>query len=170
MSDKNHCGAVSPSEGFSDGRSDDSTMALDIDQVLVPVDASDRAEEALSYAVAVAERYDAAVHVLHVVDEPVAEALETGDIDADAVADEQLSLVDAARVTATGVELTHSTVVGFSPSRLRQHPGSAILDVAEDLPADFVVVPREPGSEPGETLGKAAQYVVEYASQPVLSV
>ena len=48
--------------------------------------------------------------------------------------------------------------------------GHAILDVAEDLPADFIVVPRERGIEPEEALGKSAQYVVEYASQPVLSV
>jgi len=55
-------------------------------------------------------------------------------------------------------------------SRLRQHPGSAILDVAEELPADFVVVPREADADPEQTMGRAAQCVVEYASQPVLSV
>lgn len=145
-------------------------MTLDIDQVLVPAAGSDRGEEALTYAVAVADRYGAAVHVLQLVDEPVAKGLETGDLDADDVADEQLSLVDEANDLETDIPVTHSIAVGFSPSRLRQHPGSAILDVAEDLPADFVVVPREPGTEPGETLGKAAEYVVEYASQPVLSV
>jgi nucleotide-binding universal stress UspA family protein len=138
--------------------------------VLVPAAGSDRGEEALTYAVAVADRYGAAVHVLQLVDEPVAQGLETGDLDAEDVADEQLSLVDEANDLEADVPVTHSTTVGFSPSRLRQHPGSAILDVAEDLPADFVVVPRESGAEPGETLGKAAEYVVEYASQPVLSV
>jgi len=145
-------------------------MTLDIDQVLVPVDGSDRAGEAVTHAVAVADRYGAAVHVLQLVDEPVAEGLGTDDLDAEDVADEQLSLVDEVNGLEADVPVTHSTAVGFSPSRLRQHPGSAILDVAEDLPADFVVVPREPGTEPGETLGTAAEYVVEYASQPVLSV
>jgi nucleotide-binding universal stress UspA family protein len=145
-------------------------MPLDIDKVLVPVAGRGRAGEALTYAVAVADRYDAAVHVLHVVDEPVAEGLGTGDLDAEVVADEQLSLVDEADDLAAEVPLSHSTAVGFSPSRLSQHPGSAILDVAEGLPADFIIVPREPGNKPGETLGKAAEYVVEYASQPVLSV
>jgi hypothetical protein len=34
-----------------------------------------------------------------------------------------------------------------------------------------VVVPREPGSdETDEAIGRAALYVIEYASQPVLSV
>jgi nucleotide-binding universal stress UspA family protein len=145
-------------------------MSLDIDLVLVPVDASERADEAFAYAVAVADRYDAGVHVLHVVDEPVRKGIEAGELDAEEVADEQVSVADDVRDRAAGVDVSHSTAVGFSPSRLRQHPGSAILDVAEDLPADFIVVPREPSIESDETLGKAAQYVVEYASQPVLSI
>jgi nucleotide-binding universal stress UspA family protein len=144
-------------------------MTLEIDLVLAPVDASDRSEDALARAVAVADRFDASVHVLHVVDETVKEGLETGDVDPQRVAADQLSVTDAV-ADGNDVELTQSTAVGFSQSHLRQHPGSVILDVAEEMNADFVVVPREPGVEPDETLGKSAQYVVEYASQPVLSV
>ena len=144
-------------------------MTLEIDLVLAPVDGSDRSEAALARAVAVADRFDAAVHVLHVVDESVKAGLESGDVDPGSVAADQLSVTDAV-ADGPDVELTQSTVVGFSQSHLRQHPGSAILDVAEEMDADFVVVPREPGVEPDETLGKSAQYVVEYASQPVLSV
>jgi len=145
-------------------------MTLDIDQVLVPVDATEQAEVAVRYALGVAERYDGAVHVLHVIDEPVKRGIESGEVDAETIADEQMSFVDEANGISEDVPVTHSTVVGFSRSRLRQHPGSAILDVAEDLPADFIIVPREHGTEQNETLGKSAQYVVEYASQPVLSV
>ncbi|WP_123533886.1 universal stress protein [Halosimplex salinum] len=145
-------------------------MSLDIEQVLVPVDDTEQAEAAIRYGLAVADRYDAAVHVLHVIDEPVKRGIESGDVDAETVAEEQVSFVDETNELADGVSVTHSTVVGFSRSRLRQHPGSAILDVAEELPVDFIVVPRERGTEPDEALGKSAQYVVEYASQPVLSV
>jgi nucleotide-binding universal stress UspA family protein len=145
-------------------------MTLEIDLVLAPVDTSDRSEAALARAVAVADRFDAALHVLHVVDEMLKERLQAGDVDPQSVADDQLSLADDVADRARAVEVTQSTAVGFSQSHLRQHPGSAILDVAEGIDADFVVVPREPGVEPGETLGKSAQYVVEYASQPVLSV
>lgn len=145
-------------------------MSLDIDQVLVPVDATEQAEDAVRYALGVAERYDATVHVLHIIDEPVKRGIESGEVDAETIADEQMSFVDRANGSADDVPVTHSTVVGFSRSRLRQHPGSSILDVAEDLPADFIIVPRDQGTEPNETLGKSAQYVVEYASQPVLSV
>ncbi|MEF8886063.1 MAG: universal stress protein [Haloarculaceae archaeon] len=145
-------------------------MTLEIDLVLAPVDASDRSETALARAVAVADRFDASVHVLHVVDESVKEGLEAGDVDPQHVAADQLSVADSVADRTGAVELTQSTAIGFSQSHLRQHPGSVILDVAEGLDADFVVVPREPGIEPDETLGKSAQYVVEYASQPVLSV
>jgi len=52
-----------------------------------------------------------------------------------------------------------------------RHPGSVVLDVAESLPADFVVIPREtPTGDTDETIGKSALYVLRYASQPVLSV
>jgi len=145
-------------------------MTLDIDLVLAPVDASDRAEMALARAVAIADRFDAALHVLHVVDESVIQRLDAGDADPQSVAADQLSVADSVAERAESVEISHSTAAGFSRSHLRQHPGSVILDVAEETSADFVVVPREPSENPDETLGKSAQYVVEYASQPVLSV
>lgn len=144
-------------------------MGLDIETVLVPVDGSGAAEEALAYAVALAERYDAGVHVLYVVDEELARRLETGDVDPERVASTHIEFMK--RVDDTDVPVGHSTAAGFSPSRLSRHPGSVILDVAESLPADFVVVPREtPSGDAGETIGKSALYVLQYASQPVLSV
>jgi len=159
-----------PSVAFCPRLSDYRTMTLDIERVLVPVDASERAERAVEYAFALADRYGAAVHVLHVVDEPVARGLETGDVEAETVAEEQQSFLAETNALSPEVPVSHSTAIGFSRSRLRQHPGSAILDVAEELDADFIVVPREHATEPDETIGKSAQYVVEYASQPVLSV
>ncbi|MFB6087861.1 MAG: universal stress protein [Haloarculaceae archaeon] len=146
-------------------------MALDIETVLAPVDASERGYEALDSALAVAERYGASLHVLHVVNESVARGLETGDVDPDAVAADHQAVIDDTEDLAEGVPVSHSTAVGFSPARLAQHPGSVILDAAEEVGADFIVVPREtPTGDPDEALGKSALYVVEYASQPVLSV
>ncbi|MFB6169694.1 MAG: universal stress protein [Haloarculaceae archaeon] len=157
---------------------------MDIDTVLVPVDQSEESVVAVEYAAAVADRYDAGIHVLSVLDEDVSRALERGTMDeADVAADHeafiervlQLENVDW-KVDADGgdpetVPLTHSTVHGFSPSRLMRHPGSAVLDVAEEVDADFVVVPRE-SVEGGTTkvLEKADVYVLSYADQPVLSV
>jgi hypothetical protein len=46
-----------------------------------------------------------------------------------------------------------------------------ILDCAEDLAVDFLVVPRETSAgDAADVLEKAAEYVLLYASQPVLSV
>lgn len=146
-----------------------------VDLVLAPVDASDESERAAGCAVAVADRYDADLHLLHVLDERVVQGLEAGDVDAEAVAEEHRAFTAAVREHLGEVDgvgrFSHSGCAGFSPRRLTQSPGSVVLDVAEEVDADFIVLPREsPSGEPDETLGKAALYVLEYASQPVLSV
>jgi nucleotide-binding universal stress UspA family protein len=147
-------------------------MDADIDLVLAPVDGSDQSESAVEYAVAIADRYGADIHVLHVLDQTVARGLEVGDVAAESVASQHRALTDRVRERLpAAVSLSTSSVPGFSPSRLSQTPGSVILDAAEELEADFLVVPRRsPTDEPDEMLGKAALYVLEYASQPVLSV
>jgi nucleotide-binding universal stress UspA family protein len=148
-------------------------MSLDIDLVLVPVDGSDEAREAIEYAVAVAAEYDADVHAVFVLGEQVVRAIETGSVDAAEVADDSEGVAEEARAYAAGhgVDLTNSIAYGFSTRSKLRHPGSVVLDTAEDVAADFLVVPREPVSgDPGEVLEKAAEYVLLYASQPVLSV
>ncbi len=150
-------------------------MAVDIELVLAPVDNSDRAERAAEYAVAVADRYRANLHLLHVIDERIARGIQTGDVDAAAVADEHRAFTAAVRhqlADADGIgDFSHSSAAGFSVSSLSRMPGSVVLDTAEELGADIIVLPREtPSESPEETLGKAALYVLEYASQPVLSV
>jgi len=148
---------------------------MNIDLVLAPVDGSSQSEQAAGYALALADAYDADLHLLFVLDETLVRGIEAGDVSADAVADEQHEFAGTVRdrLDERGHDagLNYSTAAGFSPSRLRQSPGSVILDVAEAVDADFLVVPREPGSgEPAKAIGRAALYVIEYASQPVLSV
>lgn len=147
-------------------------MDADIELVLAPVDGSDQSEEAVDYAIAVADRYDADLHLLHVLDEGIARGIEAGDLSAESVADQHRAFSAGVRKRLPeGVTLSHSSAAGFSASRLTHTPGSVVLDVAEELDADFLVVPRErPSDDPDEMLGKAALYVLEYASQPVLSV
>jgi nucleotide-binding universal stress UspA family protein len=147
-------------------------MDVEIDLVLAPVDGSDQSEAAVEYAVTIADRYGADIHVLHVLDRTVARGLEAGDVAAQSVAEQHRALTESVRETLpAGVALSTSSAHGFSPTRLSQTPGSVILDAAEELDADFLVVPRRsPDDDPDEMLGKAALYVLEYASQPVLSV
>ncbi len=141
--------------------------------MLAPVDGSDRSERAVEYALAVADAYGADMHLLFVLDETLVEAIDAGNVDAESVASEHRGFADGVRerIDGNGTGLTYSTAAGFSQRRLAQSPGSVILDVAEEIDADFVVVPREsPSTDPDEAIGKAALYVIEYASQPVLSV
>lgn len=146
---------------------------VEVNTVLVPVDGSDESVKAIEYAVSVADRYGADVHALYVFGEEVSRAIETGAIEEGDIIDETDSFIDGAHSIAedAGVELGSSIAYGFSTRRKLQHPGSAVLDCADEIDADFIVIPREPLSgEPGEVLEKAAEYVLLYASQPVLSV
>jgi nucleotide-binding universal stress UspA family protein len=147
--------------------------ALDIDLVLVPVDGSEESVTAVEYAVAIAAEYDAEVHAVYVLGEEVTRAIETGAVEDTSVAADTEAFVDTAADIAaeSGVHLASSIAYGFSTKLKTRHPGSVVLDTAEEIEADFVVVPREPVSgDPGEVLEKAAEYVLLYASQPVLSV
>ncbi len=141
--------------------------------MLAPVDGSEEAMTAVEYALAVADRYRAGVHALYVLSERAATAAEAGDVAADTVARRGEQVMASVRALADerDVPVDHSSAYGFSRRRLAQHPGSVILDVAESLRADFVVVPREPVTgHPDAVIEKAAEYVLAHASQPVLSV
>nr|WP_304448625.1 universal stress protein [Halomarina sp. PSRA2] len=126
---------------------------MDIDTVLVPVDGSEESVRAMEVAVAVADRYGALVHALYVLDRPDRDRTE--------------QMMVAAHAVAGDVPLTHSVAYGFSTSHLTTHPGSVVLDTAEDVSADFLVIPRD---RPADLLGKAAGYVLQFAPQPVLAV
>lgn len=146
---------------------------LAVETVLVPVDGTDDATEAAEFAISVADRYDASVHAVYVLGRSVARAVERDAIDEDAVADEARTYLDELRALAedADVALSGGSAYGYSSSVKRQQPGSVILDTAEEVDADFLVVPREPHPESErDTLARAAEYVLQYASQPVLSV
>jgi len=146
---------------------------LSVDTVLVPIDGTDDSTEAAEYAIAIADRYDARVSAVYVLGESVTRAIQQDAIDQHAVAEETQVYVDGLRqhAEAAGVALEATVAYGFSQTRKSQHPGSVVLDTAEEIGADFLVIPREPQREDErDTLAKAAEYVLLYASQPVLSV
>jgi nucleotide-binding universal stress UspA family protein len=148
-----------------------SSRPLAVDLVLVPVDTSEESTDAVAYAAAIAAEYDAALHVVHVLGETVVRAIETGDVDDGRIAADGEAIVEAARGVAAdaGIPVSTSVAYGFSTTMKLRHPGSVVLDTAEDVGADFLVVPRESAGDDG-VLAKAAEYVLLYASQPVLSV
>jgi nucleotide-binding universal stress UspA family protein len=147
-------------------------MTLEVDTVLIPVDGSESSADAAEYAVAIADRYGADLHVLYVFGEAVSRGIETGDLDQDEVATETQTFIDdVAAIAPANVHVDSSQTYGFSTSSLTTHPGSVVLDTAEEVNADFLVIPREhTAGGTGDVLEKAAEYVLLYASQPVLSV
>ncbi|GGL69646.1 universal stress protein [Halocalculus aciditolerans] len=147
-------------------------MTLDVDLVLVPVDGSDASATAAEYAVAVAEKYDADVHALYVLDDQVARDIEAGTVEEAAVADDVRAFVDDIRELAPDtVDVKSTTANAFSTTRKRTTPGDVILDTAEAVDVDFLVVPHDTTETTAPSiLEKAAEHVLLYASQPVLSV
>jgi len=143
-----------------------------VETVLVPVDGSDESTEAVEYAVTVAAEYGASLHAIYVLGETATRAIERGAVDEDDMATEGEAYVEVIEDVAagSGVPISHSVAYGFSTRRKLAHPGNVVLDAADQVDADFLVVPRECGPEAGDVLEKAAEYVLLYASQPVLSV
>lgn len=151
----------------------DDSEPVTVETVLAPVDGSEESVGAVECAVAVADRYDAAVHVLFVLGREVVLGMDAGAVDEDDVAVTAQQFLDDVGGLAEDreVPVTTSTAHGFSPSRKAHHPGSVVLDTADDVGADFIVLPREVGPDAsGDVLEAAAEYVLAYASQPVLSV
>ncbi|MFC3960187.1 universal stress protein [Halovivax cerinus] len=148
------------------------SAALSVETILAPVDGSDASTNAVEHAVELADRYDATVHVLFVLGREVVLGM-----DADAVAEDDVAqnvqtyLADVrSYADERAISITTSTVHGFSRERKTTHPGSVVLDTADDIDADLVVVPRPSTDGPATVLETVAEYVLGYASQPVLSV
>lgn len=146
-----------------------------INRILVGVDASDEAVLAAEYAIALAAQYDAELIALEVIDAKEYEALETGDREAEALSADGKALLDeiAAKAKDSSVSCRGTVAYGFDTHRKLIHPGSVVLDIAEEMNTDFIVLPRPNIEGPRDmdgTLAKAAEYTLLYASQPVLSV
>ena len=152
----------------------DDSEPFTVDTVLAPVDGSEESATAVEYAVAVADRYDATVHVLFVLGRGVVRGLNAGTVDEETVATDTQGFFDEIQAVADTADVPLVTAVddGFSQTRKTRHPGNVALDTADAIDADFIVLPREPVTDTAtsEVLEKAAEYVLAYASQPVLSV
>lgn len=137
-------------------------------EVLLPTDGSDYAARAVGPALAIAERFGARVHVLHVVnpadlpaeagDTPPVELLERLEAEGKAVTEEI-----AERVREAGLEAVTSVREGY--------PAAALLDYAPDREIDLIAM-----GTAGKTglnrflLGSTTERVIRHAPVPVLAV
>ncbi|WP_330630537.1 universal stress protein [Halocatena halophila] len=131
---------------------------MEIDTVLVALADDIDTERVVDHGVGLAQGYDATLHLLLIVDH--------GRTDPEAVGN---ALLERAHdcIDESAIDTTHSLMYGFSTEQLRLHPGSVVLDVRSDIGADLVVVPRVRAPA---VLGEVADYVVRYASTPVVTV
>jgi nucleotide-binding universal stress UspA family protein len=133
--------------------------------ILVPTDGSAGAEAALDEAVSLAETFDATVHSLYVADTSTAQP-ETGYVD---IVESFERIGEETTAEAVGrAEAANVHGVGAVRTGL---PHRAILDYAEEVDADLVVMGTH-----GRTglerylLGSVTEKVVRTADAPVLTV
>ena len=135
-------------------------------KVLVAIDCSDESAEVLSRAAGVQEGTDGELHLIHVI-EPLALAY-GADVPMD-VTDLQSGLVKQARDTA----LEYAGHYRIPESRIHVELGSiekTILDKADDIGADLIVVGSHTRSGLALLLGSTARGLVPVAHCDVLAV
>lgn len=148
-------------------------VVIALKNVLVATDFSEPSEAALRYGSELARKFDATLHVLHVVDDLAAHpstvpgglAMDLGalQMELEVTAHDNLSsLVPEPDRTALNAQL-HVTVSSV--------PGSAILSYARDVGADLIVVGTHGRHGLARLLiGSVAQHVTRLAECPVLTV
>lgn len=126
--------------------------------VLVPMDGSERSEDALRFAVDFANRYDGSVHVVHITDHP---------------ANEEPEIVENARSIIEEAGLADEPEVRINVSKFRwsDRVGKEILKLVEEEGYDHVVMGHHGTGALGRAiLGSAAETVVRSSTIPVTVV
>ena len=141
-------------------------------RILVATDFSLDSDSALAYALALARTIPASVHVLHVVENPLAAGVWSSEVYTTEIAGLQINLVREAKrhlqrglrgIDHRGVKMTSEVRTGRA--------GPTVVECARDIEADLVVV----GSH-GRTgvahlvMGSVAEHVVRHAPCPVLVI
>jgi nucleotide-binding universal stress UspA family protein len=136
------------------------------DLLVVATDGSESGERAVTTALDLADRFDAAVHVLSVVDPSRVAEVPAEDADSvqAALHERASNAVDTVAEQAPD-DVAVETVVREGP------PANAIVDYAEEADADSVALgTRGRGGEGGFLLGSVAEAVVRTCERPVLTV
>jgi len=130
------------------------------DKILVPTDGSEGARAAMVEAVALAQRHDAAVHVLHVID----------DWHYDTSIDSAVEPLrhEGERYVAELADLAREAAVPVTAVVELGRPGRDVLDYVGAHDVDLVVMGATGrGGLPRRLLGSTTDYVVTNAEVPV---
>jgi universal stress protein A len=142
---------------------------MTISRILVPTDFSSSAEAAVRYAAQLARAFHASIHLLHVVDNPLASAMWSTEAYTAEIEGLQINLVRAAEERLKGSVPSHTGTV--STEVRPGNPPQQILEVARERSADLIVMGTH-----GRTglahimLGSVAERVVRLAPCPVLTL
>ncbi|MFB6127497.1 MAG: universal stress protein [Halolamina sp.] len=136
------------------------------DDILVPTDGSPAVDRAVDHAVDLAQRHDAQVHALYIVDSSAFSSLEGGtDAIIEALEEEGHAAVEAVTDAAENAGLDATSTVRTGT------PHTSILEYVEEAAVDAVVMGTH-----GRTgldrmlLGSVAEKVVRHAEVPVMTV
>jgi nucleotide-binding universal stress UspA family protein len=129
-------------------------------RILLPTDGSETAQAAVDHALSLAERYDADIHVVHVID------THRYDTSIDSLvaplrrAGEQYVERATAATAGEGVDVTTAIEMG--------RPGRALLEYIDERDVDLVVMGTSGrGGLARRLLGSVTNYLVTHAAVPV---
>ncbi len=137
------------------------------DEIFVPTDGSDGVKQALDHAAAIADKFDARIHTLYVVQ--TAEASETLDEEFA----NTLDRVEQAGQQAVETAREHTRQAGHDIETTVQEgvPEEAIRNYIDDHDIDLVVMATEGRTgDAREMLGSVTEDVVRSTAVPVLTV
>ena len=142
-------------------------ITMTIHHVLVPIDFSPYAEQALDYAIALAQRLQARVTLLHVIEPPLVAGADMGAWPSPAFVDELEVVITSdmesylARVTSAGLAGEMTVVHGV--------PFQEILDTAKARQVDLIIMGTHGRTGLSHVLsGSVTEKVVRLAPCPVL--
>ncbi|HEX7119682.1 MAG TPA: universal stress protein [Longimicrobiales bacterium] len=134
--------------------------------IVAGTDLSERSDDALRAAAAIAELTDAALHVLHAYE---LEAVRGGPGGAPATFPERVT--EAERALEDQVRRVVPGSLRVASQRVEVYlPYKAILEEAQRVSADLIVLGRHRGGEPRAILGTTADHVVRESTVPCLVV
>ncbi len=147
-------------------------MHLTISRILVPVDFSAHSEFVLRYATALASRVDASLHLLHVVEDPIATGAWGGETVIPNLTELRQELLDDAerRLVSFREEAERAQVPVVTTARmgLTSH---TIVEYAKTLNIDLIVMGTHGRTGVAHLfMGSVAERVLRHASCPVLTV
>jgi universal stress protein A len=138
-------------------------------RILVPVDFSASSEAAVNYALELARPFEAAVHLLNVVEDPLAAGVWSAQAYTAEIAGLQVNLVRDAEA-----RLRESVPPGAATVSTEVRTGRAerqILDVARERSIDLIVMGTHGRTGIAHVvMGSVAERVVRHAPCPVLTV